>query len=172
MRKPFRGVLLLSIKTVKKMHMDNLFLPRNIDNHYRGQKLALWFFWVIVTIRGLQGVSLIIAGHSVVKDADGIPLETLPDAASQSIVAMFVISGGSRLVLSFLAILAFVRYRSAIPLMFALLALDQIAKELLLRFYPLYRVGEPIGPIVNLVLLILTVIGFALSIQPKRNTKS
>ena len=151
--------------------MSSRFLPKCIDNQYRGQKLALWIFWVVVIIRGAQGVSLIISGHSIVKDADGIPLESFPVAASQSIVGMFVISGASRLVLSLFGILTFVRYRSAVPLMFALLALDQIAKEILLYFYPLYRVGNPIGPIVNLVLLFLTLIGFVLSIWSKRNSK-
>jgi hypothetical protein len=152
--------------------MDNLFLPRSIDNNYRGQKLALWIFWVVVVIRAAQGASLIINGYSIVKDADGIPLETFPVAASQSIVGMFAISGGSRIVLSALCILTFVRYRSAIPLMFAVLALDQIAKELLLQFYPLYRIGSPIGPIVNLVLLFLTIAGFSLSVWGKRLLKS
>jgi hypothetical protein len=107
-----------------------------------------------------------------VKDADGVPLETFPVAASQSIVGMFVISGGSRIVLSSLGILIFLRYRSAIPLMLAVLALDQIAKEVILQFYPIYRMGSPIGPIVNLVLLLLTIISFSLSVWGKRDLKS
>ena len=152
--------------------MDNLFIPRNIDNNYRGQKLALWLFWIVVVVRGAQGVSLILNGYSIVRDADGIPLETFPVAASQSIVGMFAISGGSRIVLSALSIFTFVRYRSAIPLMFAVLALDQIAKELILQFYPLYRVGSPMGPIVNLTLLFLTIIGFTLSVRGKRHLRS
>jgi hypothetical protein len=152
--------------------MDNLFLPRCIDNNYRGQKLALWLFWIVIVIRAAQGISLIINGYSIVKDADGIPLESFPMTASQSIVGMFAISGGSRLVLSVLGIIMFARYRSAIPLMFALLALDQIAKQLLLHFYPLYRIGNPIGPIVNLILLFLTIIGFVLSAWGKRQSKS
>lgn len=152
--------------------MDNLFLPRSIDNNYRGQKLALWLFWVVVIIRAAQGVSLIVSGYSIVKDADGIPLEMFPVTASQSIVGLFAISGGSRIVLSALGILTFIRYKSAIPLMFAVLALDQIAKELLLQFYPLYRIGSPIGPSVNLVLLFLTIIGFSLSVLVKRHSKT
>ena len=152
--------------------MDNLFLPGCIDNNYRGQKLALWLFWVVIIIRAAQGVSLIIDGYSIVKDADGIPLETFPVAASQSIVGMFAISGGSRIVLSALSIFTFVRYRSAIPLMFAVLALDQIVKELLLKFYPLYRIGSPIGPTVNFVLLFLTIIGFILSVWGRHHSKS
>ena len=150
--------------------MDIHILPRCIDNNYRGRKLALWFFWVVVVMRGLQGLSLIFNGHSIVRNADGIPLETFPIAASQSIVAMFVISGLSRLILSLLGVLAFVRYRSAIALMFTLLALDQLGKELLLHFYPLFRVGNPIGPTVNLILLVLTFIGLVLSLWGKRNS--
>jgi len=151
--------------------MDNLFLPTSIDNSYRGRSLALWLFWIVVVIRAAQGVSLILNGYSIVKDADGIPLETFPVAASQTIVGMFVISGGSRIVLSALGIFTFLGYRSAIPLMFAVLALDQIAKELLLQCYPLYRIGSPIGPIVNLVLLFVTIIGFILSIWSKPHPK-
>jgi hypothetical protein len=152
--------------------MDNLFLPKSIDNSYRGQNLALWLFWVVVIIRAAQGVALIFNGYSTVKEADGIPLETFPAAASQSIVGMFVISGGSRIVLSALGIFTFLRYRSAIPLIFAVLALDQVSKELLLQFYPLYRIGSPVGPIVNLALLFLTITGFTLSVLGKRHSKS
>ena len=106
--------------------MNSRFLPKCIDNQYRGHKLALWFFWIVIIIRGLQGLSLILGGASIVREADGVPLETFPAAASQSIVAVFVVSGLSRLVLSLLGVLIFVRYRSAIPLMFAVLALDQL----------------------------------------------
>jgi hypothetical protein len=148
--------------------MNSRFLPKCIDNQYRGHKLALWIFWIVVIIRGLQGLSLIFGGSPIIRDADGVPLETFPAAASQSIVAVFVVSGLSRLVLSIFGVLIFVRYRSAIPLVFAVLALDQLGKELLLHIYPLFRVGHPIGPIVNLGLLVLTSFGLVLSITGKR----
>lgn len=148
--------------------MDNLFLPRSIDNRYRGRKLALWIFWVVVLVRAAQGVSLLVNGPSIVREADGIPLETFPPAAAQSVVAMFVLSGSARLVLSVMALLVFIRYRSAVPLVLALLALDQAAKQLLLYAYPLYRVGNPIGPTVNGVLLFLTITGLVLSVWGKR----
>lgn len=53
-------------------------------------------------------------------------------------------------------------------LMFAVLVLDQIGKEILLHVYPVFRVGHPIGPTVNLSLLVLTIIGLVLSIIGKR----
>lgn len=150
--------------------MHNLFLPRWFDNQYRGKTLALWFFWVVVIMRGLQGLSLILDGSSIVRDADGIPLEEFPIAASQSIVAVFLVTGISRLILSLLCILVFVRYRSATALMFTVLALDQLGKELVLHFHPLFRVGDPIGPTVNLILLFLTLCGLFLSLWGKRDS--
>ena len=144
--------------------MDNVLLPKTIDNHYRGHKLAFWFFWAVIVIRGFQGAYLIVNGHSIVRSADGVPLETFPFAAAESIVAVFVITGSSRLILSLLSVLIFLRYRSMIPLMLVLLTVDQMAKEVLLLFYPLYRVGHPVGPTVNLGLLFLTIIGLILSI--------
>ena len=149
--------------------MSIQFLPRCLDNEYRGHRLAFWFFWVVVVMRALQGVSLIVDGPSIVRDADGIPLEAFPIAASQSIVAVFVVTGFSRVLLSLLCVLVFVRYRSAIPIMLTLLLLDQLGKEVLLRVYPLFRVGSPIGPTVNLILLGLTFIGLVLSLWRKGN---
>ena len=153
---------------MKGTPVDNQLIPRIIDSNYRGRKLALWFFWIVVLVRGLQGLSLILNGHSIVRAADGIPLETFPFAASRSIVAVFVITGCSRLLLSLLCVLVFVRYRSAIALMLTLLALDQGGKELLLQFYPLFRVGNPIGPTVNIILLVLTLIGLVLALSGER----
>ena len=65
--------------------------------------------------------------------------------------------------------LGFVRYRSAISFMFALLALDYLGRQLVLDFYPLVRSGNPLGPYVNLFLFALTIIGLALSLWGKRD---
>lgn len=150
--------------------MDNRFLPVTIDNRYRGNTLALWFFWIVIIVRGAQGVALVAGGSSIVHDADGIPLETFPVDAAQWIVTVFTVSGISRLVLSLLGVLIFMRYRSAIPLMLGVLALDQLGKEILLYFHPIHRVGAPIGPTVNLALLVLTLLALGLSIWAKGNS--
>jgi hypothetical protein len=150
--------------------MNNLFLPKCIDNQYRGKTRALWCFWVVILVRGMQGLALIVGGPSIVRDADGIPLETFPITASQSIVTMFLVTGMSRLILSLVGIVVFLRYRSAIALMFTVLALDQIGKELLLHIHPLFRVGNPAGPTVNLVLLFLTLLGLVLSLWTKSDS--
>lgn len=48
--------------------------------------------------------------------------------------------------------------------MFALLALNYLAAQLVFMFVPLDRVGMPVGPLVNLLLFALMVVGLALSL--------
>jgi hypothetical protein len=68
-----------------------------------------------------------------------------------------------RLILSPLCVLVLGAIRAAIPQMFALLALEWLGRELILRFIPLLRVGTPGGPAVTHVLFVLTVVGLGLA---------
>ena len=79
-------------------------------------------------------------------------------------VALFALSALYRLILSLLCVLVLVRYRRAIPLMFAALLLNYLAAQLILRFLPLASTGTPPGPVVNLITLALVIVGLALSL--------
>ena len=69
--------------------MFNTLLPQRIDNSYSGQKLAIWLFAVVVFVKMLQSVFVIFVGDSIVRSADGIPLETYTPEAAQTVVAVF-----------------------------------------------------------------------------------
>ena len=144
--------------------MLNQLLPPRLDNTYRGRKLALWLFGIVILIRSIQSVMIIVNGYSIARSADGIPLDTYPAAAAQTILALFAISSLNRLFISLVCVVVLVRYRSAIPSMFALLALTYLAGEVILRFIPIVRVGTPPGPIVNLIMFALMIAGLALSL--------
>ena len=144
--------------------MINHLLPQRIDNTYRGYKLALWLFALVVSVKLLQGIVVMFNGYSIAVSADGIPLDTYTPAAAQTVVALFVLVGLSRLIMSLLCVLALVRYRSAIPFMFALLGLDYLARQLTLHFVPIVRTGSPPGLVVNLILFSLSIVGLGLSL--------
>lgn len=144
--------------------MFGQLLPPRIDNTYRGRKLALWLFGIVVTVRILQSLVVIFNGHYVVQSADGVPIETFTPPAAQTVVALFELSALSRLFIFLLCVLTLVRYRSVIPFMFAFLIAYYLSGQLLLQFVPIVRVGTPRGPLVNLVLFFLLVIGLALSL--------
>ncbi len=143
-------------------------LPQQIDNSYKGQRLALWLFGFVMLIKVVQSTVILINGGSVVKGADGIPLDTFSPAAAHTIVALFALTSLYRLIICLLGVIALIKYRSLITFMFAVLAFEYLARQFIFIFYPLGSVGSPPGPAVNLVLFLISVIGFALSLWYRR----
>jgi len=151
--------------------MFNQFLPRRIDNTDSGRKLALWLFALVVFVKTLQSLFVIISGYSVLMSADGIPLDTYTPASAQTVVSVWALLGLYRLIICLLCLLVLIRYRAAIPFMFAVLALEYLSRQLILHFIPLVRTGTPPGPIVNLILFALTIVGLALSLGRNRQAE-
>lgn len=150
--------------------LANLF-PSSIDNSYRGQKAGLWLFGIVVVVRIAQSLSVIFNGHDIAKGADGIPLERYTPEAAQQIVALFAQGSLWRVTFALFCLLVLIRYRSAVPMMFALLLLNYLAAQLIYQFVPLLRTGTPPGPYVNLGLFVLTVIGLALSLWERSRAR-
>src|SRR5256714_3891600 len=153
---------------MKGTAMFEKLFPQRIDNAYRGSKIALWLFGLVVAMKMTQSLAVIFNGYYTARNADGIPLETFTLAGAQAAVALFAQASLWRLTFCLICVLVLVRYRSAIPLMFLFFALNYLTGELILRFVPLVRTGAPLGPIVNLILFGLMVIGLALSLRGPR----
>jgi hypothetical protein len=139
-------------------------LPRSIDNTYRGHRLAFLPFVLLVLLKLTIGVNSILHGYAVMTTADGIPLDTFPPAAVQSLVSLWALLGLSHVVLGLLCVLVLVRYRSMLPFMFALLLFQNLGGQLISHFLPLVRTGAPPASIVNLTLLTLMIVGLGLSL--------
>lgn len=139
-------------------------LPRRADNEYRGQKVALWIFGLVVFVKLAMGVNTTFNGRSVASSADGIPLDTYTPAAAQAFVTVFALLGVAHVVLGLLCVLVLVRYRALVPLMFTLLLLEYLGRRGVHQLMPIERTGAPPGGVINLVLLSLMVVGLALSL--------
>jgi hypothetical protein len=144
--------------------MFDKLLPQPIDNTYSGSKIALWLFGLIVFVHTLQGVMVILNGQMVSQSADGIPLETYPPDAAQTILALFMTSSLRRLIVSLICAVVLFRYRSAVPLMFVVLGLMYLGGQTIFQFVPIARAGTPPGVIMNFVMFVLTIVGLALSL--------
>jgi hypothetical protein len=143
--------------------LDQL-LPWRIDTTYRGHKLALWLFALLVLLKTGIGLGSIFNGHNAASSADGIPLDTFPPAAAQTVVSLFALLGLSHFMVCLLCILVLARYRALVPFLFGLLLLDHLSRKLILYFLPIPRTGTPPGSIISLVLLGLMIVGLALSL--------
>jgi hypothetical protein len=144
--------------------MFNQLLPQRIDNTYRGHKLALWLFGLLVLMKTAMSVNAIFLGHKIATSADGIPLDTFPPAAAETIVSMFAIWGLAHLMICLLCILVLVRYRALISFMFLFLLVEHLGRKLILQFISIAGTGTPPGSFVNLALLAMMIVGLALSL--------
>ena len=147
--------------------MFNISLPQKIDNTYRGKKVALWLFALVLGVKITQSIAVIFSGYSTARGADGIPLDTYPPAAAQTVAALFAQASLWRLTTCVLGVLVLMEYRNAVPFMFVLLLLNYLAGQLIFQFVPLVRTGTSPGPIVNLIMFALMIIGLLLSLRSR-----
>ena len=144
----------------------------NIDNLYRGQRVAMWIFVVVLIVKTAQNVSVLIGGAAVIISADGIPLGTYSLEATQTVVSLWAFLGFIRLLICFLCFLILFQYRSLIPFMFVFLLLQDIGRYIIFFFLPVTRVGTPPGPTVNFFLMVLTIVGLVLSVLHRSNIQT
>ena len=142
-------------------------LPERIDNFYDGRKSALWLFGLIVFLRTAMSVNSILKGDRVARFADGVALDSFTPAGAHSFLALFAVVGFANLVICFLCLLALVLYRAMVPLMFAVLLLEQIGRRTILYVMPIARTGKPPGLAINLALIGLTGVGLVLSLSKR-----
>lgn len=154
---------------MRRISIFHRFLPERIDNAYRGYKLGLWFFAALVFVKVAMGLNCLFNGYSVASSADGIPLDTFPSGATQTIVAHFALWGLCQSLFGLLGILVLVRYRGWVPFMFVLFLLEQLSRKLILQFLPVVTTKTPPGFYINLVFLTVMIVGLALSLRNRDN---
>jgi hypothetical protein len=150
----------------------NQIFPQCVDNNYRGHKLALWLFALLVFMKVGMSLNSIFNGYFVATSADGIPLDTFTPAGARAVVSLFALWGLAHLMICLMCILVLVRYRALTPFLFALLLLEHLSRKLILHFLPIAKTGTPPGFVVNLILLTLMVVGLALSLGSRGNPQA
>jgi len=150
--------------------MIDRILPQRIDNTHRGHPLALWLFIPVVVLKTGIALGTMFNGRDAAQSADGIPLDRFGPGGAETVVALFAIWGLSQLVLSLLSVLALIRYRAMIPLLYVVLLLEHLARRWVLLAKPIPGTGTPPGVYINLVLLALMIAGLALSLRAERSS--
>lgn len=149
--------------------MWNRFLPRQFDNTYSGYKAALWILGFVLVMKTGMGGNSVLNGYQVATRADGIPLQSYAAGAVQTILYLLAGWGWSQVLLSVLGVIVLVRYRSMVPLMFALQLAEIVGRKLIGRALPALRVGTPPAIWVNVTLIAVMAVGLILSLlRPAR----
>lgn len=144
--------------------MLDTLLPRIAGNAYRGRRIALWLFGLLVIAKAGIALATIFNGYHAAAVADGIPLHEFGAAGAQTVVALFGLWGVGHLALCAMCIVVLIRYRALVPFMFTLLLLEYLSRRLVELFLPIATASGARGGVVNLVLLGITIVGLALSV--------
>ena len=147
--------------------MIERIFPARFDNEYRGNRLGLWLFGLLVFMRLMMGANMMLNTRSVAVGADSIPLDSYGPGGAAMVLALFASAGLSRFVLALLGLVALIRYRSMVPFLFLLLLAEQAGYRLLaLATGPV--ASSQTATIINLFTLSLLILGLAISVLPGR----
>jgi hypothetical protein len=136
-------------------------LPPVLDNAYRGHRAGLWLFALVLLVRTGIALGTTFNGREAAQSADGIPLDSFGAGGAQTVVALFAIWGLAHLVLGALGIVALVRYRAMVPVLFLV---EHVARRWSLMVHAIPRTGAAPGGMINRVLLAVTLVGLVLSL--------
>ena len=141
-------------------------LPKALDNRYRGHPAALWILGLLLFFKGLINLgSLVDPARGYV--ADGIPLGAYPPSAAQAVVGVGAFLDAEGLLLVLLFVLALVRYRAMVPLMYLVLVIEFLAHKGVGMWRPIVRTAEYSGSFVILGMFALTLAGLVLAMTGK-----
>lgn len=145
-------------------------LPTSLSNDYTGTRIAVGFF-VLVTIVTLgRSIAHIVLPDGGAQSIATIPLDSFSPAAADVVIHLFALWGLSQLIVAVVYVVALLRYRSLIPLLY-LLAVGEYAVRLILSVVkPIETDGTAPGAIGNYVLVPLMLVMFVLSLVPRRDT--
>jgi len=151
------------------------FFPKTISNAYRGHAIAIWLLVAVALSKLVMGSNSIVNTRFVIEVADQIPLSGFSASAGAALIFLYKCWGLGLALLSLLALVAVVRYRAMIPLMYLVLTLEQVARQVFTLVDPPRAAGNPsgagVGSVINLVFVALLLVGLALSLGQRNSTR-
>ncbi|MCR9287139.1 MAG: hypothetical protein NXI23_07070 [Bacteroidetes bacterium] len=147
--------------------MINEILPDVVDNNYKGNKIALWFFYLITAITVVRSCIHIFKHDGGAQSIATIPLDTYTNGGAEAVIFIFAYWGLSQLLFGILYVIVAMKYKSLIPLMYLSLLVEYGGRFIISLFKSLETVGQAPGGVANYIFPILCLIMFFLSINKK-----
>ena len=138
--------------------------PETFDNRYGGQRLALWLLYPITFVNLAIALGGIFSKDGGAQSADGIPLDTFGNGGAEAVIRVVAILGLASLSLGVFYVLALVRYRSMIPLIYVLQVADYLGRRGIAEMKPYLHIAATGASYFNWGLFVLSVTGLVLSL--------
>ena len=143
--------------------LERIF-PKALDNQFPGHKIALYVFYALTALTLWRSQHHLFAPDGGAQSIASIPLDTYSTNAAGTIIGIFGLWGLSQLIIGFIYLLAVLRYRSLIPFLYLLFALEYAMRLWVGANKEIETAGTAPGALINMPFMIAGVVLFALSI--------
>lgn len=130
-------------------------LPTKIDNVIRGTKIPFYIFALYAIVSTVRSCIHLLSPDGGAGTIAGMDLSV---AGADGIIFAFALWGSSQLLFAIIQLLTVIRYRSLIPFMWLMLALEVLLRELVGAMKPVTFAHTPPGAIGNQIILPLAAV--------------
>lgn len=131
-----------------------ILLPAKIDNVIRGTKIPFTLFALYAIVSAVRSCIHLLSPDGGAGSIAGMDLSV---AGADGIIFAFALWGSSQLLFAIFQLLVVLRYRSLVPFMWLMLALEVLLRELVGAMKPVTFAHTPPGAIGNQLILPLAV---------------
>jgi hypothetical protein len=136
--------------------------PKLVDNNFRGYKIAEVVFILITAITIIRSCIHMLAPDGGAGTIAGINTSV---AGGPDIISIFALWGLSQLLMGFVYLTVFWRYKSLIPLMYILIILEYTGRIVIGHYKPLVVAHTPPGAIGDYIIVPIAIIMLILSLK-------
>ena len=145
-------------------------LPKQINNNYKGSKIAIYGFYPIMAMWLFRSFTHFLSENAgLVKIASINKLPITNNIDPNNLVYLFAsLWGASQLIITLLTILFFFKYRSLLPLLWLIVIFDILLRFISGFLHPLtpeYYINVPPGSLAQIPLLIYGILMFTISVS-------
>lgn len=151
-------------------HILGRLFPAQFDNVYRGNRIALWLFYPLTAVTLWRSQHHITAPDGGAQSIATIPLDTYTEGGAQSVITIFALWGLAQLAMGLVMLLAAVRYKSMVPLLWLFIFLEYGGRKLVGIYKPLETVGTAPGATAATVFPIIAAVMLVLALWPEKKT--
>lgn len=134
----------------------NIIFPKIINNNFYSSKLALYVFYIITLITLWRSQHHLIAADGGAQSIATIPLDTFATIGSEAVISIFAFWELSQLIIGILYLIASIKYKSLIPLLYVLMFLEYLIRLIIDVFKPLPTIDTAPGQIGNYIFMAIS----------------
>ncbi len=145
--------------------------PRQFDDRFHGHRLALWLLGLYLALKLAMSVRSILDAAAVAAGPDAFPLDRYGADGAEAVLMLFALNAFGQLVLVLFGLVALLRYKAMVPIVYLILLLDQGGRRVVSAAYEIQRSGSTSGGVyIILGLMVILASGLLLSLIGRGST--